>query len=309
MAPFPSCYDPSRIGTLFYPDVAHIARAAAIANLRPAAEDDIKVHLVIIDMQVDFCHAQGSLFVPGALGDIRRIIEFIYRNAERVTHITCSLDSHLPSQIFSPAWWADAQGNHPPPFTLITAADVERGRWQPLVRPAWSRTYLRQLEREHKKQLTIWPYHVQIGSLGNALDPELWTAVFWHSLARQAQPLWLTKGSVPLTEHYSIIQPEVGVPDQPGGGRNQAFLDILAEADYVFVAGEAESHCVLETVEDLVEEFGQQPETLAKVYFLRDCTSPVVHPEVDFHAIALARFASFEQQGVKFVDSTDPLPF
>lgn len=309
MAPFPGSYDPSRIGTLFYPDMAHIARAAAAANLRPAAEDDKKVHLVIIDMQIDFCHARGSLSVPGALGDIRRTIEFIYRNAERITHITCSLDSHLPSQIFSPAWWADAQGNHPAPFTLITAADVENGRWQPLVRPAWSRTYLRQLEREHKKQLTIWPYHVQIGSLGNALDPELWTAVFWHSLARQAQPRWLTKGSVPLTEHYSIIQPEVVVPDQPGAGRNQAFLDILAEADYVFVAGEAESHCVLETVEDLVEEFGQQSETLAKVYFLRDCTSPVVHPEVDFHAIALARFASFGQQGVNFVDSTDPLPF
>jgi nicotinamidase-related amidase len=86
-------------------------------------------------------------------------------------------------------------------------------------------------------------------------------------------------------------------------------MDILAKADYVFIAGEAESHCVLETVEDLVEDFGDKPETLAKVFFLRDCTSPVRHPEIDFHSIALARFAEFGRQGVRFIVSTDPWPF
>ncbi len=38
-------------------------------------------------------------------------------------------------------------------------------------------------------------------------------------------------------------------------------------------------------------------------------TSPVLHPEIDFHAIAAERFAVFSQQGVRFVASTDPLPF
>ncbi len=309
MSIFPNFYDPKRIGALFYPDVARIAEEAAAANLPPAAADDKIVHLVLIDMQVDFCHPGGSLFVPGAVEDIRRTIEFIYAHAARISRITCSLDSHYPSQIFSPDWWIDGAGRHPAPFTLITAEEVRSGRWQPRFRPNWSRRYVQTLEREAKKRLTIWPYHVQIGSPGQALDPELWSAVFWHSLARQTQPLWLSKGSVPETEHYSIIQPEVSIPNVPGGEKNQAFLDILAGADHVIIAGEAESHCVLETVEDLVENFGSQPELLAKVYFLRDCTSPVLHPEIDFHAIALSRFAEFEQQGVNFIDSSDPLPF
>jgi len=309
MTEFPDFYDPKRIGTLFYPDKAVIAADAAAANLPPASEDTEDVHLVIIDMQIDFCHKQGSLNVPGALDDIRRTIEFIYRNAERITHITCSLDSHLPSQIFSPSWWANKNGHHPAPFTIITAQEVQAGIWQPLVEPEASLNYVQQLERGAKKQLCIWPYHTLTGELGHALDPELWSAVFWHSLARRSQPLWLTKGSVPVTEHYSIIQPEVPVPDQPGGGKNQAFLNILAQADHIFIAGEAESHCVLETVEDLVEDFGDQPEMLAKVFFLRDCTSPVLHPEIDFHALAQHRFADFERQGVNFIDSTDPLPF
>ncbi len=309
MATFPEFYDPSRIGTLFYPDGARIAADAVAAGLRPAAEDGQDVHLVIVDMQVDFCHAQGSLYVLGALGDIRRTIEFIYRNAERITHITCSLDSHLPMQIFSPVWWAGRDGAHPAPLTIIERADVEAGTWRPLFEPDWSVSYVARLEQQHKKQLCIWPYHVQTGSVGHALDPELWSAVLWHSLARRTQPHWLTKGSVPLTEHYSILGPEVPVPGAPGGELNEAFLEILARSDAILIAGEAESHCVLETVDDLVEAFGRQPAMLRKVFFLRDCTSPVLHPTIDFHAIAIVRFQEFAKVGVNFITSTDPLPF
>lgn len=306
---FPTFYDPSRIGTLFYPNVPTIATAAQAANLRPATEDKQKIHLVIIDMQVDFCHTQGNLNVPGSVGDMQRLIEFIYKYADRLTNITCSLDSHLPHQIFHPAWWADEQGNRPAPFTMITYNDIKTGKWRPLVAPVQSTNYVKKLEDMAKKTLVIWPYHVLIGSVGNALDPELWSAVFWHSLARKTQPTWLTKGSIPLTEHYSIIQPEVPVPDHPLGGKNKAFLDTLADADVVLIAGEAESHCVLETVEDLVEDFGARSDALKKIYFLRDCTSPVLHPDVDFHALALNRFSEFEKRGVNFINSTDALPF
>ena len=308
MTPFPSFYDPRHIGTQFYPDMAAIARAASEANLPPASLDDANVHLLLVDMQVDFCHEQGSLYVPGALGDLRRTIEFIYGNAAAISQITCSLDSHLPNQIFSPSWWADADGRHPAPFTVITAGDVERGRWQPLTEPQWSRTYVVELERQAKKQLTIWPYHTLIGSIGHTLDAELWSAVYWHSLARRVAPHWLIKGSEPRTEHYSIVQPEIHVPGSAQGGKNQAILDTLAATDRVVIAGEAASHCVLETVEDLVLEFSDQPGKLETVFILQDCTSPVVHPQIDFGAIAQQRFAEFAQQGVQVVNSTDALP-
>lgn len=309
MTQFPAFYDPKRIGTLFYPEMNRIADAAAAANLPAAATDRTNVHLVLIDMQIDFCHTRGNLSVPGSIGDIQRTIEFIYRHAGEITNITCSLDSHLPHQIFSPNWWADANGQHPAPFTIITWQDIKNGKWRPLVAPVASTNYVKELEQQAKKQLCIWPYHTLIGGIGNALDPELWSAIFWHSLARKTQPTWLTKGSVPTTEHYSIIQPEIPVPSHPMGGKNKAFLDTLAAADYVIIAGEAESHCVLESVEDIVEDFGQKPELLQKIYFLRDCTSPVVHPDIDFHSLALTRFRDFEQQGVNFINSTDPLPF
>lgn len=305
MSPFPSFYDPQRIGTLFHPDMARIAAEADAVGLSPADADARKVHLLLIDMQVDFCHEAGSLYVPGALGDLRRTIEFIYRNAAHITQITCSLDSHLPSQIFSPGWWVDAQGHHPAPFTIVSQEDVQSGRWQPCFEPDWSRTYVARLEQEAKKLLTIWPYHVLIGSPGHMLDPELWSAVVWHAMARQTQPRWLAKGSEPRTEHYSIIQPEVPLPGMIDHGRNQALLDELAGADLIVVAGEAMSHCVLETMEDLVETFEGRPEMLRKLLLLRDCTSSVLHPQIDFHALAEARLAEFEQMGVRMALSTE----
>ena len=309
MSNFPSFYDPNRIGTLFHPDVAAIAVDAAATGLAPASSDTQSVHLVIIDMQTDFCHPDGTLYVPGAPDDIRRLIEFIYRHAAHITNITCSLDSHLPHQIFSPGWWVDAQGKHPDPFTLISYADIKAGKWRALIAPIWSVEYVKRLEQGAKKTLTIWPYHTMIGNIGHALDQELWSAVFWHAMARKTQPTWLTKGSVPQTEHYSIVQPEVLVPQHPMGGVNKAFLDTLDEADIVLVAGEAESHCVLESVADIVEGFGNRPDALSKIFFLSDCTSPVLHPDVDFHAIAQAEFTQFAGRGVNFVASTDKLPF
>ncbi len=309
MALFPDFYDPNRIGRLFYPDVAAIAAQAEAAGLPPAEDDMTKVLLLIIDMQVDFCHEQGTLYVPGALDDIRRLIEFLYRNAERISHITCSLDSHYPFQIFHPAWWADADGRHPAPFTIISAEDVEGGKWLPLFRTEWSTRYVKSLQQEAKKQLTIWPYHVPIGAVGNALDPELWSAVFWHSIARKSQPTWWTKGSIPQTEHYSILKPEIEVPQEPQGSLSSDFIQTLADYDFLIIAGEAESHCVLETAEDLVEVFRDRPDQLARIILLKDCTSPVVHPEVDFHAIAQERFADYEKLGLRFISSTDPLPF
>jgi len=309
MSDFPEFYDPERIGTLHYPDLNAIAQAAAGANLPPATGDAKRVHLLVIDMQVDFCHDNGSLYVPGAEEDIRRLIEFMFEHAGGITDVTCTLDSHLPFQIFHAAWWVDEEGNHPEPLTIITADDVREGRWRPLEMPDWSREYVAKLEQKSKKQLTIWPYHVMVGGMGNALDPQLWSAITWHALARKTQPVWMRKGLIPQSEYYSAIQPEINVPDHPHGTPHSSLYDTVRESELVLVAGEAKSHCVLETLEDIVAHFKDEREVLEKVYVLVDCMSSVAHPEVDFEAMAVESFEEFAQRGVNFVKSTDTIPF
>jgi nicotinamidase-related amidase len=86
-----------------------------------------------------------------------------------------------------------------------------------------------------------------------------------------------------------------------------ALLDEIMKYDKVYIAGEAKSHCVLETERQLVNYIGHQPELLKKLHFLKDSTSSVQHPTIDFDALAESELARMEQQGVRLVLSTDPI--
>ncbi|MBN1312205.1 MAG: nicotinamidase [Anaerolineae bacterium] len=305
---FPSFYDPTKVGTLYVPDVAGAIRAGQAAGFGPADEDKKRVVLVLVDAQVDFIHADGALSVPGAVDDTHRTIEWLLSNTGQVTTIVASLDTHVPLQIFYPTWWVDVSGRHPEPFTPITAAEVERGAWMPVEEPEWSRQYVHRLEEQAKKTLMIWPYHTMVGTPGHAITPALYEAVAYHSAARATQPVFLVKGSISRTEHYSILEPEVKVKGEPLGDLNIPLLEMLSTYDLIYVAGQAKSHCVLETVTSLYHYFADHaPEKINRWRFLEDCTSSVAHPGIDFDALADEELEKYRQQGMQMVKSTDPV--
>lgn len=303
----PPYYEPDRVGQLYAPDTAAAVEFGRQADLPPAAMDRKRRLLLLVDAQVDFIHADGTLSVPGAVDDTRRTVEWLYRHIGEVTTIAASLDSHVPIQIFFPTWWIDADGQHPEPYTPIHSVDVERGRWRALYDPEWSMEYVEQLEQHSKKELMIWPYHVLIGTVGHSLTPALYEAIAFHTAARQSQPVFLAKGSIPKTEHYSILEPEVKVPEAPLGSLNTEFLSMVATYDRIYIAGQAKSHCVLETVSSMMRYFEDRPDVIAKMRVLMDCTSSVAHPVIDFDALADAAFANFAERGLTLTTSLGPL--
>lgn len=303
----PAFYNPATVGTAFTPDVTRAVADGRAQNLQPATTDTTRIALVLVDMQVDFIHQDGALYVPGAIEDSRRVTEWIYRHVGNLTKIYASLDSHYPIQIFSPTWWQDAQGDHPAPFTVITSDDVRAGRWSAIYEPEWSLSYVTALENQHKKQLMIWPYHTLIGTPGHDLTPALYEAISYHTAARQAQPTFITKGEIAKTEHYSMLEPEVKVPEHPQGTLNQAFLDELKTFDLVYIAGEAKSHCVLETVNSIMRHFQDDSALIGKLRLLEDAMSSVDHPEINFDNIANEALAIHRNNGLKLVTTEDKL--
>jgi nicotinamidase-related amidase len=93
------------------------------------------------------------------------------------------------------------------------------------------------------------------------------------------------------------------------GKKDSDIFEKLRHFDALVIAGEAKSHCVAWTVEDLLNELRAQDESLAgKIYLLEDCTTPVVAPGiVDYTEQADAAFERFEQAGMHRVLSTDPI--
>lgn len=303
MANNPSFYNPRNVGMLYKPDLVTVSRDAEAAKLPSAATDKDPIALFLVDFQIDFCHKDGSLMVPGAVEDLQRTIEFIYQNAHRIKTIVASLDSHTAFQIFYPTWWADANGQHPNPHTVITSDDITKGKFKPLREPAWSLDYVKKLETQASKPLYIWPYHTMLGNVGQALDPALYEAIHWHAVARKSQPIWLQKGMIPQTEHYSPFEPEVKVSNHPMGTLNTQVLSILEGHARVYIAGEAKSHCVLEACNSMVKHFAAKPEVIQRLFFLEDCTSSVQAPGIDFEAIAQAGLAEFKKKGMQFTTS------
>jgi nicotinamidase-related amidase len=312
--PLPPHFRPGRVNEVWrvpYEERAPEAeRWAREYELRPAAEDSLRVCLVVVDCQNTFCTPGFELFVPGAPADSRRLCEFVYRNLGAITEIVPTLDTHQVRQIFHPAWLVDAAGRHPDPYTLVSAEDVRGGAWR-AADPEQQRHlvhYTEALEAGGKYQLTIWPYHALLGGIGHALVSAVEEAVFFHSVARSSPSSFEIKGFNPLTEHYSVLGPEVttGPDGEQIAARNDDLIAYLLAFDAVVIGGQAKSHCVAWTIDDLLSDF----DALAhKVYLLEDCTSPVVVPGVvDYTEEANAAFRRFADAGMHVVRSTEPMP-
>jgi nicotinamidase-related amidase len=330
--PVPTHFDPATVGEVWRVQYEELARDAEEwaqeHEIDPAVEDAFRICLVAVDVQNTFCIPGFELFVggrsgTGAVDDNRRLCEFIYRNVDAITKIVPTLDTHQAMQVFHAIWLVDGDGEHPPPYALVSADDVESGRWrvdEVVARslgldPEYAQRHLlhytRALEASGKYNLTVWPYHAMLGGIGHALVPAVEEAIFFHSVARRSQPDFQQKGHSPLTEHYSVFGPEVtrGPDGELLEKPNTALLEELLSFDAVLIAGQAKSHCVAWTIADLLSSYLRDERKLAeKVYLLEDCTSPIVVPGgVDYTEEADAAFERFAAAGMHVVRSTEPI--
>ena len=264
----------------------------------------LNLHLLVIDPQMDFCDPHGSLYVPGADRDMDRLAAMIRRLRSKWTAIHVTLDSHRKVDISHPIWFKDSAGAHPAPFTVISAADLEAGRWSTTRPSAFNRTleYLRALAATGRYPHVIWPYHCLIGDGGHRVWPELSAAIHeWEE--RFAIADFVTKGSNPWTEHFSAVQAEVPDPSDPTTQLNTELVRTLEQADVVVLAGEALSHCLANTVRDIAKTFAD-PKYVAKLVLLTDASSNV--PGFEGYGESFVR--ELRALGMKTASSTDWLP-
>ncbi|WP_414549689.1 isochorismatase [Anabaena sp. CCY 0017] len=329
--PIPPHFKTGKVGEVWrvpYQEIAAASEAwAEQYHIQPAASDKTNICLLLIDVQNTFCIPGFELFVggktgTGAVDDNRRICEFIYHNLGLITKIIPTLDTHTATQIFHPIFWINDAGEHPTPAaTNITPDDIENGIWK--VNPAVAHSitnsnydllkkhayhYVKQLSQNGKYPLTVWPYHSMLGGIGHALVSSVEEAIFFHSIARQTQTQFEIKGDNPLTENYSVLSPEVltDFNQNPLAQKNTRLIKQLLEFDVVIIAGQAKSHCVAWTIEDLLTEIKQIDSTLSqKIYLLEDCTSPVVVPGVvDYTEQADTAFKKFAEAGMQIIKSS-----
>lgn len=339
--PLPNFYQPAHAAQWSYrPRPEELLAASAEWRLRhhlkPAALDAETTVLLLVDAQKDFCFPEGSLYVGGRSGrgaveDNDRIARFLYRNLGWITEVACTLDTHVPHQIFFPSFWREASGERPSAHREVTAAEVHSGEitpdpclatWLADADTVWLRQYAEHycatLEKAGRYRLYLWPFHCLLGSEGHALVGVVEEARLFHAFCRSTPNRLETKGFHPLTENYSALSAEVlaSHDGRPVGSRDTALIERLLAADRLLVAGQAASHCVKSTLEDLLAEIERRDPSLAsKVYVLADCMSSVAVPDpaepgsflFDFTPQAEAALERYREAGMHVVSSETPV--
>lgn len=271
----------------------------------------MKTAIVIIDMQNDFIHKNGSLCVPNGNKAAKNIANFLKEND--VDKIFVSRDYHPKNNIASTEFWYDSENKHVEPFTEITLDDVLSKKVRAHYYKAYLIAYLKELEKKGKK-LIAWPPHCVENTWGCEICNEL-----KEVLGNKDNVEYIKKGTNPYTEHYSIFKAEIplagySVADGciyapyilettniPTIGNiseeilskkvegdfyapvefkhetndttlNTELLDKLDTYDKIYICGVATDFCVKESIKDIVEN---KFETCSKMVILKDCMASI----------------------------------
>lgn len=238
------------------------------------------MNLLIIDPQNDFMDQPGSaLPVQGATDQMIRLGNMIAKHGRQIRNITVTLDWHHPIGIERTTFWRDRTGRLVEPFTQITAAEVRAGLYEPLANRETALAYLVALEAKGLYKLRAWPVHCCQGSWGASIFTPLAHQIQAWAINTQRNPFVHCKGMNPWTEQYGAFEAEVPTNEDPTTQR-QDWLAAMVMGDdnqRLLIAGEASSHCVKRSVEQLLH-MGVAADQLT---LLRDCMGPVTGSERD----------------------------
>jgi nicotinamidase-related amidase len=219
-------------------------------------------------------------------------------NLASIDHISVTLDTHPVNDISHPSFWTDSTGKFPSPFTQITSADIESGKWKPRFYQTEATQYVRALEAQGEFPHFIWPEHCLAGSKGAALYADVLEAVHTWAVKTGKNYQALIKGTHPLTEHFGIFQAQIPIASAPETQLNTLLINTLNSFDHVYLAGEARSHCVATSLKQVLTH---APELAKKMIIIEDCMSDVS----GLGHLGEPIYTEARSQGLRFARATD----
>jgi nicotinamidase/pyrazinamidase len=282
--------------------------------------------LLIIDPQNDFCSKTGSMSVPGADDDCLKIAGLLGLTS-CFNRVVVTLDAHPPVAIHNNSFWRHATKDG---GKWVEGKQLEKGYVRPSVEPSFivrrntsitpaqevirkktgskndgyimtmrkedeghAMDYAKYVDKICKRKLSVWPSHCIGGTMGGNIVSSVAKAIsVWQNAGPGREVRYVTKGQNSGTDSYSAMQAEMPDTRDAGTMFNHDLLRELGCAKQVVVCGQAKSHCVRGTVEDILNGWKKYPHSpqwkqanpssseeknvpLARLILLSDCSSNV----------------------------------
>jgi nicotinamidase-related amidase len=265
--------------------------------------------LLIIDAQNDFCQPDGPLFVEGAVEDCSRLADFIHDNLDQFKNICATLDSHFLLHVAHPLYWKEPAGDffftQVKPGTTITLEDFKTGKYVPYSDSEEvlevTEYYLTELKNRGKNDLHIWPPHCLIGTEGHNIYPSVMESILeWQQADARRVPNLVMKGSNVYTEHFSVIEAEVPLPNDPTTQINFMLIGGLISFERIFIAGQAKSHCVAATVRDIISCFNEMKSEIEQG--IHGDLPNIQFPDIFILEDTMSSVGGFEKLGDDFIE-------
>lgn len=192
---------------------------------------------------------------------------------------------------------------HPKEFSTILNSDLKvhtnsgRALYEVIKNDAfdlqWADYYTENLEQRGRYQLKIWPEHCIIGTSGHSVADSLNNALQHWARKNLKAVQYIKKGENCKTELYSILEAEVEDPNDITTAFDANLFNQLKVADRIIICGQASSHCVKFTVNDLIRHWPEGDDR-KKMIVLEDGCSYVE----GYEAQAKQFFDDIEEKGL-----------
>lgn len=250
---------------------------------------------------VSFRGFEPALPIKEGWDDAINTANFISKNADKINKIVITMDTHEQYDVAHSLFWINDRGEHPVPFTMISYDDVKNKVWMPVDISLYEKMcdYTYQLERAGRFTLCIWPTHCCLGTLGHKLTKPFEVAVQNWERKNNTRAEKYLKGYYPLTENYGAVEAEVVDNSVAETMKNEKFLNELRTADVLFVSGQALSHCVSITIQQIVKYLGE--DFAKKIVLLSDTT----HPVAGFEDAAIKFLKEYQEKGMRVMTTQE----
>lgn len=228
--------------------------------------------LIIVDPQNSFCDPTQPMYVPGAEKDCEVIASMLHHYWDEVI---VSMDMHSMHSMYHDIFWSKDK-DHSVQFEGF--GRVTKDNFMVEFFPD-NNDYVNKISKilERSGYIDIWPVHCVTGTYSASIENRIAEQLgFWS--VRASKPIhYMFKGTNPFKENYSMFTNKRQIK-KINYIFNSTCTHLLDDTLTIYVCGEAASHCVKETVKDIINKYCNLPDC----YFNTNVTIKLVTNATSF---------------------------